>query len=210
MAFQIIDRNTVTHRNGAITKWVKYKTDIEDVVLQLAISCGFVAETAFCLPRGFKWDIRKEQHGSRVFTHLQITARNGATTQVTKTELGQKFGVQISILENTGVEYWEHEKASGTVFCPLKTVKEGLEAIVRGILKRFASTNSFDLTENDLQQIQRAAVEVDEFDLAAAIDRRNQLETCLALKECLERQLCTDLASQCYMLRFYPHDSSIY
>ena len=208
MAAQILKRDTVNHRDGTSTNWVKWRTDIDDVVLQVAIFLGFCSSHTICLPRNIAWSVDKERHNTRIYTRLTITnADNGSNYTYTKSAIGHIFGIQMEELDGTGAVYWEIAKANppGTCLCPLhvETVKD----LLAGMLAKANPRGGKILVMEDpeIRKLQQAAIEWDEFAIASAIDQRNQMETYMAIDEYLCRvNAPVILKNACGFIQFFP------
>lgn len=211
MAIEILKRNTVNHRNGTSTNWTQYRADTYDIALKLAQEAGVVSKTAYVFPSNMRWELLEEEHGSRTYVRIcilrSINGMEHLLVSATKSDIGHKFNVQFNDMNKNTAVYWEAGDGD-TVF--LNTALHGptIERVMRAIewkMSKVDLSTPYPLSSEDLQELQTAAIEQDELELASAIDRRNQLETFKLLEEYLTSHGANhNTIVKCGLISFYP------
>ena len=217
MAIEILKRNTVNHRNGTSTNWTQYRADTYDIALKLAQEAGVVPKTAYVFPSNMRWELMEEPHGSRTYVRIRIlrsiSGIEHTLVTATKSEIGHKFNVQFNDMDKDTAVYWEAGDGD-TVFLNEALHAPTIERVMRAIAWKMSKVDlstPYPLSGDDLQALQTAAIEQDEFELAGAIDRMDQLGTFKLLNEYLTSHGADyDTLRKCGLISFYPLNPLLY
>lgn len=194
----VIDREVRHHRDGTTTTRYKQEIPLTEIVRLVTVS-EKVIKSDEPLPSNTKIKLRKEPHGRRVYTYLTIVSPMGAPNQMaertyTKSDVGNMLNAYIETLDTITVLWCEQEfkepknlqpapvafgmsVSAGTP--PPKTVKD----VLWDIAGKMRARQRYHLTSAELNKVQEAAVEYNMFDLAQAIDIKDQEQIWVTIRD---------------------------
>lgn len=194
----IVDKEVRKHRDGSTTTRYKQEVPLTEIARLVAVHEKIINGTQ--LPVNFNIRLKREKHGSRIFTYLILTGPTTLPTQeigewtFTKTDVGNMIGAYVETLDTISV-LWSQiifndptDSNEGS-FTP--TTKNAIHDLVFEIMFPHDSGQGevevMGPTTEQLHRLYDLAMAEDEFELVSALDNRDGRRVTQALREYLTR-----------------------